>query len=84
MNTINGTIISANKRNFVSSESSAREKAKWVGAVDELESWGLIVAASHKRQIFTVTRKGYDAADKIERERQCRLDKAIEMTLFGK
>lgn len=80
----NGIIISTNRKGFTPAGSSAREVARWVGAVDELEGFGFIVAASYERQMFTVTREGYEAADKIEKEKHALLGKAIEMTLNQK
>lgn len=60
-----GSGISTNGRSFVVPASGPREEARWSGAIDELENYGLIQAASYKRQVFSVTREGYEAADKI-------------------
>ena len=40
-------------------------EAKWIGALEELEDCGFVQAASYKREVFTVTREGYDYADSI-------------------
>lgn len=60
-----GSGISTNGRNFTVPASGPREEARWSGAIDELENYGLIQAASYKRQVFSVTREGYEVVDKI-------------------
>lgn len=65
MKVLSGMGISSNGKNFVVPASSSREEARWMGAIRELERYGLIQAVSYKRQIFTVTREGYEAADKV-------------------
>lgn len=40
-----------------------RECARWKGALDELEIYQFIKAANAKRQVFTLTTKGYELAD---------------------
>lgn len=57
-----GTIIQTNGRNFVEGN-SARERALWEGALDELEREGLIEAPGFKGEAFRITRKGYQVAD---------------------
>ena len=46
----------------------ARENARWSGAVDELENYGLIEAGSYKRQVFLVTHIGYQVADEVKKK----------------
>lgn len=60
-----GMDIETNGRNFVS-DKSARTRALWDGALRELENNGLIEAKSFKRELFDVTRKGYELADKLK------------------
>ena len=45
------------------SEDTAREAARWKGALEKLERYGLVEAASYKRQVFTVTDQGYKVAE---------------------
>jgi hypothetical protein len=44
---------------------SPRERAAFEGAIDELERLGFIKAEGSKREIFNITRAGYQAADKM-------------------
>lgn len=60
-----GTLISASKESFCYPEGGPRLEAKWTGALEELENYGFVQAASYKREVFTVTREGYDYADSI-------------------
>ena len=60
-----GLILSTNGRGFIPANAGPREEARWKGALDELESYGLIEAASYKREVFTVTHEGYRIADEI-------------------
>lgn len=60
-----GTFISANKESFCYPEGGPRLEARWTGALEELERYGFVQAASYKRQVFTITREGYDYADSI-------------------
>ena len=62
---IGGVRIQTNSKQFIT-ENSPKEIAKWEGAIDELENLGLIKANSHKREIFTVTREGFEVAELIE------------------
>lgn len=57
-----GMQLSANGRNFTE-DGSARNIARWEGALDDLEAAGLIVARGPKREIFAVTDRGYSVAE---------------------
>lgn len=57
-----GMQLSANGRNFTE-DGSARNIARWEGALDDLEVAGLIVARGTKREIFAVTDRGYSVAE---------------------
>lgn len=59
---IGGSTVQAKGRNFVE-PNDPRSRAIWEGAVNELERNGLVQQVGHKREIFRVTREGYDAAD---------------------
>lgn len=60
---IGGTAIQVGGKNLV--EDSARSVAIWEGALSELEKSGLVQCANSKREIFRVTRDGYDLADQL-------------------
>lgn len=62
---ISGDSIGAGKFGFMRDD-SAKEAARWKGALEELEQYGFVHAASYKRQVFEVTREGYDAAEKLK------------------
>lgn len=66
LKSLSGTSISAGQWDFLSSDGSAREEARWMGAVEDLEKFGLVEAISYKRQVFNVTRKGYEVADEVK------------------
>ncbi len=60
--TRSGPSISTHSWEFTA-EDSAKESARWKGAVEKLERYGLVEAANYKRQMFTVTNQGYKAAE---------------------
>ena len=66
VSTLGGLSVCAGKWNFVDANGGARENARWNGAVDELESYGLIEDGSYKHQVFAVTHIGYKVADEIK------------------
>jgi hypothetical protein len=61
---LGGTQISTNGRNFTE-DGSARNVARWEGAIRELEAAQLIVARGTKREIFGVTERGYSLAESL-------------------
>lgn len=61
---LGGLTIQVGSRNFTE-VADARSQAMWEGAVQELENLGLISPLGNKREIFKVTRDGYDAVDQI-------------------
>lgn len=61
---LGGLTIQVGSRNFTAG-ADARSQAMWEGAVQELENLGLISPLGNKREIFKVTREGYDEADQI-------------------
>lgn len=65
LRTIMGLEVSTNGKDYILPTSGPREEARWVGAIDELEKYGLVRDSSGERQVFAVTRKGYEAADKV-------------------
>ena len=44
---------------------SGRENAKWEAALSELQSEGLVVERGYKGQVFDLTHKGWDVADRL-------------------
>jgi hypothetical protein len=61
---LGGVQISTNGRNFTE-DGSARNVARWEGAISDLEAAELIVARGTKRQVFTVTDLGYSIAESL-------------------
>lgn len=59
---IGGNAIQVNGKNVIE-EGSDRSRATWTAALDELENAGYIRALNYKREMFQITRDGYDAAD---------------------
>jgi hypothetical protein len=59
---IGGLLIQTNQKSFVE-ENTPRSRAIWEGALQELEAAGLIADRGYKREIFEVTRQGYDVAE---------------------
>lgn len=60
--TLGGFFVQTNGQNMVT-ESNPRMRAIWEGAVNELENEGLIVDKGGKREVYTLTRQGYDVAE---------------------
>lgn len=58
---LSGTVVQAGGKRLT--EDSPRSVATWEGAINELEQYGLIHSPGTKRQVFRVTRKGYEVAD---------------------
>lgn len=59
-----GFNVQTNFRNFVE-DRTAKQRAIWENALDELESEGLIHAEGFSREIFIITKKGFEIADLI-------------------
>lgn len=53
------------KGNNLIEDGNDRSRATWVSALEELERNDLIAAIGHKRNIFNITRKGYEIADTL-------------------
>ncbi|CAE6760633.1 hypothetical protein R69776_03354 [Paraburkholderia nemoris] len=65
---LGGCVIHTGSVNFVEDQ-GARNIALWEGVIDELESFGLIRAANAKREMFRVTREGYEIAEIVDHNR---------------
>jgi hypothetical protein len=61
---IGGFLVRTNDKSFGNS-GNPRDRATWEGAIDELEALFLIKATSSKRELFRVTEKGYQVAERI-------------------
>jgi hypothetical protein len=59
---IGGRSIQVGVKNLIE-DGNARSRALWTGALSELEVLGFVEAASPKREVFRVTREGYDAVE---------------------
>lgn len=59
---MSGAMIQTNKISYTDDQ-TPRTLAIWEGAIDELENLGLIRAANAKREIFRLTREGYEMAE---------------------
>jgi len=62
LNVIGGLIIQTNGKSF-GEGGNPRSRAVWEGAIEELQSLGLIVDRGHKNEAFGVTREGYQVAE---------------------
>jgi hypothetical protein len=60
-----GAQVSTNGKQFLQDENDARSTAVWEGAVDELEAEGLIKDVGFEREVYDVTRAGYDLAERL-------------------
>ncbi len=61
---IGGLVFQTNGKAF-GEQGGARESALWDGALNELERHNFIEPLGYKREVFKVTREGYEAADLI-------------------
>ncbi len=59
---LGGVTIQTGSKTFVN-DSNPRNRATWEGAIKELEENGLIEPLNPKREIFQITRRGYDIAE---------------------
>jgi len=63
--TLGGYIVQTNGKSFGPREYNARVIAQLNSAIEDLEKYGLIRASSKLRDMFTITAKGYEVADKL-------------------
>jgi hypothetical protein len=59
-----GVELGANGKNLITDQ-SRRSVAIWESALKELLDLGLLAARGPKAEIFDVTKKGYEAADRL-------------------
>lgn len=62
---LNGFNVQTNGRQMVA-DRNPRNRAIWEGTLEELERAGLIADRGHKREIFGVTRQGYEVAELLK------------------
>lgn len=65
--TLSGVDISTARKTFMK-DNSAREAARWQGALDNLVSWKWVRCVGKKEQLFLVTDLGYEMADFLKDE----------------
>ncbi len=65
LGTNQGLIVKINNRNYVS-ENDPRSEAIWRDAVKQLYENDMIEDKGYKGEVFAITRKGYECADKIK------------------
>lgn len=64
LHTLGGFSIQTNNKEFVG-DNNPRTNAIWEGALEEIEDQGLIVDRGYKREVFKLTRQGYEIAELI-------------------
>jgi hypothetical protein len=62
--TLGGDHIQAGGRGMAVPD-DPRSVATWKGALDELEQLGLVEALGYKREVFEVTRRGWEVFDQV-------------------
>jgi hypothetical protein len=62
--TIGGLILQVGGKNLVP-QGDARAEATWLSALDELITLDLIRSMGPRNELYQLTRKGYDAADRL-------------------
>jgi hypothetical protein len=63
--TMSGYYITSNDKNIVTAD-DPRKQATWEGAIEELEKFRLIKDQGSKREVFRITREGFEIADSIK------------------
>jgi len=61
---LGGDAIQVRGNNLIE-DGSDQSRATWVGALHELEELGYVEPLDHKRQVFKITRTGYEALDRL-------------------
>lgn len=62
---IGGFTVQSNDKDFVGGDNNPRTHAIWEGAIEELEKFGLIKDKGYKREVFAITKTGFDLAELI-------------------
>ena len=66
MSFIGGNFVIQTNRKQLNANGGAREKAKWSSALDELVRNGYAIEKGFKGEIYELTQKGFELADKIK------------------
>ena len=61
---LSGYVLQVRGKNLIE-DNNERSRAIWTAALEELENDDLLAAVGSKRNIFKVTRKGYEIADQL-------------------
>ncbi|MBL0244742.1 MAG: DUF4062 domain-containing protein [Rhodoferax sp.] len=61
---LSGYVLQVRGKNLIE-DNNDRSRAIWTSALEELENDGLLAAVGSKRNIFKVTRKGYEIVDQL-------------------
>ncbi len=64
---LSGVHLKSNGKEFLTGN-NAKERAIWEGALEELENNYFVKAKGHKKEIFELTRKGYEMAEQLDEE----------------
>lgn len=62
---LSGTRVESNGRTFAGDGATARDVARWTGAVDELVSSGLLQDKGYKGEVFGLTHAGFEYAERL-------------------
>ncbi len=65
LDSLDVSMIQTNNKKLFSG-TDPKERAIWSGAMEELEKNGLIKAKNHKKQVYELTRKGYEIANTLQ------------------
>ncbi len=74
--TLNGHTIQCGicKFSVSDSEVSKREMSYWEDALTKLDDYGYIVATNYKREVFNITKKGYEYCDSLNEDNNIIID----------
>ena|GEM_PF-2417361 len=61
-----GLVVKTNRKEFINDD-NPEKRAIWEGAIEDLEALGFIKDLGNKREIFTVTREGFEVSSIIRR-----------------
>lgn len=64
--TFSGAIIKAGRIDMLGEDRSPRAAARWIAAIDELDTYGLVQATSPKREIFRLSHAGWEASASLK------------------
>lgn len=62
---LGGLLVQSNGKEFMR-DNNPKERAAWEGAIEDLENLGLIKDRGYKREVFGITREGFQIAELIK------------------